>query len=433
MKGLNKIMYIIIGLLTVVILVTFYAKTSLYVTIIFNSNGGSKVEDKKIVRREKIGELPIPTKEGYTFINWVIDDEKVDENYIVKENITLIAIYEKDKEEESVIELDIYTIKYDTDGGTKIGDYTVIKGEKAMKPTDPVKAGYEFKEWTLDGKSYDFNSEVTEDITLKATYIKDEVKIYTVTFDTDGGSSIEKKIVEENTVVAKPVNPKKEGYEFVEWVLDGKTYNFSTKVVTDIVLKAKWNKLKEKTTVIEEEFTEEISYSTKKIDEINMLKGTTSVVQPGVKGEKKVVYKVTYNSKNEEIDRQKLSEETIKEPTEEIVKVGKSDYNINTDKYYSGSSMSFCLEENIEDYSCTKDEIYISFIYINNDSLLFITNSGNNINVTDKVKSIDHYSAIEYNGKKYVQTGGAGTTGTPEKEALTVEVCTKYHLSCGSW
>ena len=57
MKGLNKIMYIIIGLLTVVILVTFYAKTSLYVTIIFNSNGGSKVEDKKIVRREKIGEL----------------------------------------------------------------------------------------------------------------------------------------------------------------------------------------------------------------------------------------------------------------------------------------------------------------------------------------------------------------------------------------
>jgi len=249
MKGLNKVLYVIIALLSLLIMVTLYAKTNLYVTVSFNTNGGNKIESKEMVRREKIGTLPTPTKDNYTFLYWSVDNKKIDENYIVKENIVLVAIYEKNKKEEKVVEPDmkLYTIKYDTDGGSKIGDYTVVDGEKAKKPNDPVKEGYEFKEWTLDGKPYDFNSEVTSDITLKATYIKGEVKTYTVTFDTDGGNKIENKVVEENTVVAKPVNPTKKGYTFKEWQLDGTTYNFSSKVTSDITLKAVYEKGETKT------------------------------------------------------------------------------------------------------------------------------------------------------------------------------------------
>lgn len=249
MKGLTKVLYVIIGLLCLLILVTLYAKTYLYVTVAFNTNGGNKIEGKKVIRREKIGKLPVPTKKNYTFLYWTRDNEKIDENYIVKENIVLVALYEKNKEEENVIKPDmkLYTIKYDTDGGSKIGDYTVVEGEKAKKPVDPAKEGYEFKEWTLDGKPYNFDSEVTTDIVLKATYIKGEVKTYTVAFDTNGGSKIEKKIVEENTVVAKPADPTKKGYTFREWQLDGTPYNFSSKVTQDITLIASYEKGEVKT------------------------------------------------------------------------------------------------------------------------------------------------------------------------------------------
>lgn len=244
MKGINKLLYFIIFLLVVLIGVTFYAKMNLYVVVTFNSNGGNKIESIKVKRNNKIGKLSVPTKKDYTFINWTVNNKAIDENYIVKDDVTLVAIYEKNKEEEKIIEpsMKLYTIKYNTDGGSKIGDYTVVEGEKAKKPEPPVKEGYEFKEWQLNGKTYDFDSEVTSDITLVAVYIKGEVKTYTVTFDTNGGSEIENKIVEEETVVVKPVDPTKEGYEFKEWQLDGKTYNFSSKVTSDITLVAVYQK-----------------------------------------------------------------------------------------------------------------------------------------------------------------------------------------------
>lgn len=280
MKGINKILYFIIFLLVVLIGVTFYAKMNLYVIVTFNSNGGSKVESIKVKRNNKIGTLEVPTKKDYTFMYWSINNNTIDENYIVKDDVTLVAIYEKNKEEEKVIEpsLKLYTIKYNTDGGSKIGDYTVVEGEKAKKPESPVKEGYEFKEWQLNGKVYDFNSEVTSDIVLMAIYIKGEVKTYTVTFDTDGGSKIDNKVVEENTVVVKPVDPKKEGYEFKEWQLDGEAYNFSSKVTSDITLKAIYqDKINEYTITFDTDGGTEIEKQTIKEN------GTVTEPEPPVK------------------------------------------------------------------------------------------------------------------------------------------------------
>ena len=77
----------------------------------------------------------------------------------------------------------------------------------------------------------------------------DEAKIlvneskYTVTFDSDGGTSVEEQIVSKDNTVIAPDNPTKDGYTFVEWQLDGKKYDFNTKVVENIVLKARWEKV----------------------------------------------------------------------------------------------------------------------------------------------------------------------------------------------
>ena len=70
-------------------------------------------------------------------------------------------------------------------------------------------------------------------------------KKYTVTFDTDGGSKIASVEVKKGKTVAKPADPTQPGFEFEGWELNGKEYNFSTKVKGDITLKAVWKEVKE--------------------------------------------------------------------------------------------------------------------------------------------------------------------------------------------
>ena len=71
----------------------------------------------------------------------------------------------------------IYTVTYDSDGGSTISSSSVVEGERAARPADPVKEGYTFVEWRLNGTPYDFSKPVNADITLKAFY-------------TDAGSTI---------------------------------------------------------------------------------------------------------------------------------------------------------------------------------------------------------------------------------------------------
>lgn len=65
-----------------------------------------------------------------------------------------------------------FTVTFNPDGGTLSGDATAIVKEKATvaAPSAPTKDGYEFAGWQLNGVDYDFNTPVTGDITLIATW-----------------------------------------------------------------------------------------------------------------------------------------------------------------------------------------------------------------------------------------------------------------------
>lgn len=68
-------------------------------------------------------------------------------------------------------------------------------------------------------------------------------KEFTVTFVTNGGSTVNPQTVCDGDVVFKPANPKKEGYTFDGWYADEtctELYNFRTPVTKDITLYAKW-------------------------------------------------------------------------------------------------------------------------------------------------------------------------------------------------
>lgn len=68
-----------------------------------------------------------------------------------------------------------YTVSFDSNGGSPVASQQVERGKCAAQPKDPVKEGYDFVRWELDGKAYDFAAPVTKSITLKASW-KESVK-----------------------------------------------------------------------------------------------------------------------------------------------------------------------------------------------------------------------------------------------------------------
>jgi hypothetical protein len=88
-------------------------------------------------------------------------------------------------------ETNFYSVKIDLAGGIlpegTPSSYFVNAGERFNEPVNPIKEGYTFIEWRLNGVKYDFTSPVNENITLAAHYENNNVETkYTVTLDLNG-------------------------------------------------------------------------------------------------------------------------------------------------------------------------------------------------------------------------------------------------------
>ena len=70
--------------------------------------------------------------------------------------------------------INVYWVQFNVNGGKEeITKQAVEEGKTATKPTNPTREGYKFKEWQLDGKTYDFSNKITKSITLKAVWEED--------------------------------------------------------------------------------------------------------------------------------------------------------------------------------------------------------------------------------------------------------------------
>ena len=141
-------------------------------TITFNVNDGDNLENntKDVVYAEKYGELPIPTRAGYTFIGWfnsVSKEITADSIVDITENIVLTA---KWTESELTITFDVY--KGQVEPTSK---KVIYKQEYGTLPT-PTMEGCEFEGW-YDSKEQLANKVIdtsivrkTEDHTLYAKW-----------------------------------------------------------------------------------------------------------------------------------------------------------------------------------------------------------------------------------------------------------------------
>ena len=54
------------------------------------------------------------------------------------------------------------------------------------------------------------------------------VDVYTITFNSAGGTEFASQQVEEKNKVTKPADPTKEGYNFIGWYVGDEPYNFDS-------------------------------------------------------------------------------------------------------------------------------------------------------------------------------------------------------------
>ena len=201
-------------------------------TIIFKDG-----DEKTYVKVKEGKKLEMKENNSKDFLGWYKDNELYDFNSEVKSSFTLNARYKNDV---------LYTVSFDTDGGNRISSVKVVQGEKVKKPNTPVKDGYKFLRWNLDGKAYDFSREITKDITLTAIWQEKEKVV--VSFDSDGGEKLDKLNSYKGEKVGTLPIPKKDGYIFDGWYENDVKYTENAIINEDITLKAKWI-LKEEVTI----------------------------------------------------------------------------------------------------------------------------------------------------------------------------------------
>jgi len=210
-------------------------------TVTFDSYGGTPVPPAQEVEYGLTATEPAdPTLKGYTFAFWYLGEDEqnataYDFNTPVTENITLTAKWNINK----------YTVTFDSYGGTPVPPAQEVEyGLTATKPADPTLKGYTFAFWYLgedeqNATAYDFDTPVTENITLTAKW---NINKYTVAFNTDGGTPVPPaQEVEYGLTATEPAAPEKTGYTFDGWYLGDEKYDFSAAVEQNITLTAKWH------------------------------------------------------------------------------------------------------------------------------------------------------------------------------------------------
>lgn len=231
-------------------------------TVKYDANGGTGAPSNQTKKQGESLTISTakPTKTGYTFTSWNTKKDgtgtkyDIGASYTVDADLTLYAQYK----ENTVT----YTVKYDANGGTGApSNQTKTKGtDLVLSDIKPTKEGYIFVNWNIKkdgtGSAYAAGGKYSSNanVILYAQYEKelneDEVQ-YTITFYMNDDTT-EKTIkkVNKGEKLVKIEDPTREGYTFDGWYdkkENGKEYDFTKEVTSDISLYAYWSKIGDKT------------------------------------------------------------------------------------------------------------------------------------------------------------------------------------------
>jgi uncharacterized repeat protein (TIGR02543 family) len=205
----------------------------------FNSGSGPYVASVKAAYGNYAVKPPDPVLDKFNFMGWYTEPEggapfEFNTTEITK-NITLYAKWGQIQA----------TVAFNSRGGSAVLPVTLNIGQAAVAPQPPIRQGYTFEYWCTDSSAtveYDFSTPVTGDRTLYAKW----QTVYTITFNSNGGTAVPVQIVDIGNKIIYPLIPKRENYLFGMWCIDSTLnteFNFDTPINGNIVLYAKWTRI----------------------------------------------------------------------------------------------------------------------------------------------------------------------------------------------
>lgn len=225
-----------------------------YALVTFSYNmPGVVPQTIKIAKATKTLEPVTPLRVGFSFVGWYLGDNRFDFNELITDNITLVALWE----ETTIVNEEDIDITFDFQNDTNPVLVKVAYGQRIIEPKAPQKTGYTFIGWVKnDGTQFNFQSPLTNDLTLKASWQEGDdtpvdpvVDDVIVIFNYSGVpfiDDIQIKVARGSKAVeAKP--PINLGFIFIGWFVDLNDevpFDFNQPINQDLGLIAKWEQEK---------------------------------------------------------------------------------------------------------------------------------------------------------------------------------------------
>ena len=207
---------------------SLYAKWQTMYTVSFETNGGSSLESYKTGLIEN---APDVSRADFVLAGWYTTADfsgtAISFPYTVTKPVTLYAKW-----------IPTYNVSFETNGGSVISSCRVTEISSAP---ETIRDGYTFAGWYTDSElnvHVEFPFTPTHDTVLYAKWQKN----YTISFVTNGGSSVENMSC--GYIEREPVTTKKDS-SFAGWYADSEfieenKIQFPYTVTDDITLYAKW-------------------------------------------------------------------------------------------------------------------------------------------------------------------------------------------------
>jgi len=205
----------------------------------FNTFGGSDIQPIGVMIHNVPTMPNAPTKDGFVFVGWYLDSSltiAVNPLSPITQNQTWYAKWD-------IESIDTYVVSFQTFGGSSIESQHVENNSEASEPNIPIKEGYDFIGWYTNLEltiAFNFETPITENIML---YAKWEKHIYLLSFESNGGSTIDAIELTLGDQISLPNSPLKTGYTFDGWYVDEmliELFTLTTMPASNVTLYAKW-------------------------------------------------------------------------------------------------------------------------------------------------------------------------------------------------
>ena len=296
-----------------------------------------------------------------------------------------------------------------------------------------IISNYDFKE-LLDEVKNNVSIDIYFDYEEDVNSVNLDVIYYTITFDTNGGSSIDSIVVKENDTIALPEEPVRDGYNFVGWFVGDDEYNFEELVKSNLTLTAKWEK--ESTSSSGSASSSSSSNNTNKINLNSNLSATLYTKSTGSQNCFFYVYATNLESVYPSVEYGSYN--GINDAT---LCPGTREYCLDTEFVltdFSNSSINYnisrenALESALKKYDNTPGFNLISFVNDNHKiSFEYEYITFNGLNVEDGTNANKEIQNLLKGS--YLIKGPCGGYDMTENVTVDEAMCEEFNLNCDRW